>query len=134
MLVWSSAPLLRQQRNPQIPPVGDDPPVQNHPAIEVFASFEANGNNTAVAVLVARLADDCCAPDPIGQGKACPLAAAPDLARSLRTELAALGRIDAANPRPVYGWFAGALGLRLSMSTSALALRGFAKPLEGRKP
>ena len=69
-----------------------------------------------------------------GQGKACLPSATPDLARSLRTEGLLSGALM---PQTLDRCTAGSRassGYALSVSTSALALRGFAKPLEGRKP
>ena len=114
--------------------LGDDPPVQNHPAIEVFASFEANGDNAAVTVLVARLGADRCAPDPMARAKpACRPQRQTSPDRFARSGLLSGALMPQTLDRCTAGSRARS-GYALSVSTSALALRGFAKPLEGRKP
>ena len=83
---------------PRIPPERNCPPVGDHPTVQVFASLEADSNNTMVTVDVARLTANGRASNPVGQGQASLLSTTPVLTGWSYTELAALERVDAEKP------------------------------------
>jgi hypothetical protein len=70
------------------------PAVCDHPTVQVFLSFEADGNDAAISVEIARLAAHRGKANPIGQRKGCSLSATPAFAHGSHAELAAFGGVD----------------------------------------
>ena len=75
----------------RISSVGDGPAVCDHPAVQVFVSFEADGYDATVTIEIAWVAAHR---DSIGQRKARLLSTTPSFARRSHAELAAFGGVD----------------------------------------
>lgn len=72
-----------------ISPISDGPAVCDHPPVQVFVPFETDGDDTTVTVPIGY------APNPVGQGEARLLSAAPALATGMHAELATFGGVNA---------------------------------------